>query len=86
MAPQGRLDGKTAIITGGAQGIGRAYCLRFASEGAAVAVVGLREGAMLRIEGSNVILRGTRGARIFRRGRDPEEVEPGARLDALLAG
>jgi len=39
----GRLEGKTAIITGGAQGIGRAYCLRFAEEGSAVAVVDLRE-------------------------------------------
>lgn len=43
MATQARLEGKTAIITGGAQGIGRAYCLRFAAEGAAVAVVDLRE-------------------------------------------
>jgi len=47
-------------------------------------VVGLREGAMLRIEGPLAVLRGARGARIFRRGHDPEEVEPGARLDALL--
>ena len=38
-----RLQGKTAIITGGAQGIGRAYCERFAAEGAAVAVVDLRD-------------------------------------------
>ena len=38
----GRLEGKMAIITGGAQGIGRAYCLRFADEGANVACVDLR--------------------------------------------
>ncbi len=43
MATRGRLEGRTAIITGGAQGIGRAYCLRFAEEGAAVACVDLRE-------------------------------------------
>jgi dipeptidase E len=47
-------------------------------------VVGLREGSMLRIEGPLAVLRGGRGARIFRRGHDPEEVEPGAHLDALL--
>jgi dipeptidase E len=47
-------------------------------------VVGLREGAMLRVEGTSVVLRGARGARIFRRGQDPEEVESGASLDALL--
>jgi NAD(P)-dependent dehydrogenase (short-subunit alcohol dehydrogenase family) len=34
----GQLDGKVAIITGGARGIGRAYVLGFAREGAAVAV------------------------------------------------
>jgi dipeptidase E len=47
-------------------------------------VVGLREGAWLRVEGSSVGLGGLRGARIFRRGREPEEVAPGAALDALL--
>ena len=49
-------------------------------------VVGLREGAWLRIEGSSVQLAGLRGARIFRRRREPEEVSPGASLDALLRG
>jgi dipeptidase E len=47
-------------------------------------VVGLREGAMLRVEGEAVELRGTSGARIFRRGREPEERVPPARLEGDL--
>lgn len=38
----GRLTGKTAIVTGGALGIGRATCLRLAQEGARVAVTDTR--------------------------------------------
>ena len=41
-------------------------------------VIGLREGAMLRIENGKTTLRGSSGARIFRRGQTPEEVLPGA--------
>lgn len=47
-------------------------------------VVALREGSMLRIEGDEMELRGTTDARIFRRGAEPREVQPGARLDELL--
>ena len=36
-------------------------------------VAGLREGAMLRVEGGAVRLKGSAGARIFRRGLKPEE-------------
>ena len=49
-------------------------------------VVGLREGAMLRIEDGSARLLGTAGARIFRRSQDPQEFQPGDSLDFVLAG
>jgi dipeptidase E len=48
-------------------------------------VVGLREGAWLRREGASLRLGGTNGARIFRRGRDPQEAAPGSDLSGLLS-
>ena len=50
----------------------------------ATPVVGLREGAMLRVDGDSVLLKGIAGARIFRRGQEPLEVLPVARLEPLL--
>ena len=41
----GRLNGKRAIVTGGASGIGRATGLLLAREGAAVCVADLNEAA-----------------------------------------
>ena len=39
----GLLSGRRAVVTGGASGIGRAVCRRFAEEGAAVAVLDIDE-------------------------------------------
>jgi dipeptidase E len=47
-------------------------------------VVGLREGAILRVEGGTVSLRGIARMRLFRRGQPPGEFEPGARLEFLI--
>jgi dipeptidase E len=49
-----------------------------------IPVVGLREGAILRVEGASVQLRGIAGARIFRRGREPIETLPVASLQELV--
>jgi dipeptidase E len=47
-------------------------------------VVGLREGGMLRAERGAIMLKGSAGARVFRRGLDAEEVMPIVELSALL--
>ena len=52
----------------------------------AAPVVGLREGAMLDVGDTTVILKGSAAARLFRRGADPVEYEPGSNLDFLLSG
>ena len=47
-------------------------------------VVGLREGAMLRIENGKTILRGSSGARVFRKGSPPTEISLGTDLNAFF--
>ena len=46
-------------------------------------VVALREGAMLRVEGDVIELRGASGARLFQRGAEPIEIKPGSLLPPL---
>jgi len=48
-------------------------------------VAGLREGAMVRAEHGSHVLKGSTGARIFRKGRAPVETKPGDKLDHLFA-
>jgi dipeptidase E len=48
-------------------------------------VVGLREGAMLRVDGDRVILKGRAGARLFRRGQPPQELLPVTEIQSLLS-
>jgi dipeptidase E len=48
-------------------------------------VVGLREGAMLRVEQGSIELKGGSGARIFRRGHEPVELKPGEKLNQLIS-
>jgi dipeptidase E len=47
-------------------------------------VVALREGAIVRAQNGLHILKGSSGARIFRKGHEPVETSPGEQLDDLL--
>jgi dipeptidase E len=49
-----------------------------------VVVAGLREGSWLRRQGSSLVLDGITGARLFQRGQEPREYQPGADLSWLL--
>jgi dipeptidase E len=58
--------------------------LQFLEENDAT-VFGLREGAMVRADHGSTILKGSSGARIFRKGHDPVETLPGAALDQFIS-
>ena len=47
-------------------------------------VAGLREGGIVRAENGSHILKGSSGARIFRKGQEPVETMPGEKLDHLF--
>jgi len=54
----GRLDGQVSIITGGSRGIGRAIALKFADEGARLAVVAAHDRDALRQIEQEIAARG----------------------------
>lgn len=47
-------------------------------------VAGLREGAMVLLENGDITLKGSSGARIFRKGLEPVETTPGQRLNPFF--
>lgn len=49
-----------------------------------LAVIGLREGCMFRVEGNKMALIGNKPARIFKYGEAPDEMEPGADFSKFL--
>ena len=49
-----------------------------------VPVVAIREGSMLLVQDGVSTLLGLRPARVFRRGAEPVEIEPGANVDGVL--
>lgn len=84
-----KLSNKVAIVTGGAQGLGRAYCLRLAEEGARVVVADIGDGTRVRDEitgqgGEAMVVRtdvsDEGSARVMAR----EAVERFGRIDVLV--
>ena len=75
----GTLDGRVAVVTGGGQGLGRAYAVRLAAEGARLAIVDIDAQAAASVE-SELHGRGAEG------GCFVADVSREAEVDAAVRG
>ena len=78
----GRLDGKVAVITGAASGIGAATAIRFAKEGASVVI------ADLNVDGGNSVVAqctASNGQACFQRTDVSQEADVKAAIDRAIA-
>jgi NAD(P)-dependent dehydrogenase (short-subunit alcohol dehydrogenase family) len=88
----GRLEGRVAVITGGASGIGKGACLRFAQEGAKIVIAdidqdgGERTAAEIKEkDGEAVFIRTDTGSAADNDAMAEKALDEYARLDILIA-
>jgi glucose 1-dehydrogenase len=88
----GRLEGRVAVITGGASGIGRGACLRFAQEGAKIVIAdidrdaGERTAAEIKAHGGEaVFIRTDTASAADNDAMAQKAVDEYGRLDILIA-
>ncbi|MBW4435827.1 MAG: SDR family oxidoreductase [Pleurocapsa minor GSE-CHR-MK-17-07R] len=81
----GRLEGRVALVTGAARGIGRGIALKFASEGARVGVMDLDEIACLGVV-NEIILNGGDGIPLGGDISNPKQVEDAVKSVRLKFG
>jgi len=81
-----RFDGRTALVTGGSRGIGRAICLRLAESGARVAINYARDGAAADAVRDHITDAGGQAVTIQADVSDPDRVEDMIKETADLLG